>query len=286
MEQLGSLSEYTYYAMGGPYLEDFRILYELCRGIGMVSVEKDVQIWRRQKFHLPSSNVGLMNVDMFDLIDEYEAGEEKSIFWLDFTNLVFQNFEYFGKLLSKLSEGSVVKVTLRARPVDYMDGAEEFRSEFQTLLPEPNIDPPPFNPEYSMLLQDMLKVASQQGLAADLARVFQPISSFSYSDGTTMLTLTGVVCARSDRQRFIEVFRDWEFANLCWAAPKTIDVPILSVKERLCLQDKLPCDEPTGENLLRSLGYFLGGGKQRTLTQLEQYSDFHRYYPYFIRAVP
>ena len=38
--RMGDLSEYTYYGLGGPYLEDFRLLYELCPEIKMVSIEE------------------------------------------------------------------------------------------------------------------------------------------------------------------------------------------------------------------------------------------------------
>ena len=202
LEQLDRLSEYTYYGMGGPYMEDFRILYEACKDIQMVSTEEKEDIFKRQHFHLPCSTVQLKNVDISEFIDEYESYGQKSIFWLDNTDLKYDRFGYFKLLLTKVAEGSVVKVTLRARAADYSDRPDEFGKEFGKLLRVPQAAPPSNGVEYAELLQDMLKVASQQALEAQPETMFQPTNSFFYSDGTGMLTLTGVVCSRGDEQRF------------------------------------------------------------------------------------
>ena len=50
IRRLGGLSnnglrEYTYYGLGGSYLEDFRLLYELYPEIGMVSIEDNEEVF-------------------------------------------------------------------------------------------------------------------------------------------------------------------------------------------------------------------------------------------------
>ena len=44
------------------------------------------------------------------------SSEGKAIFWLDYTGLELGNFEEFESILQKVSEMSVVKITMRARP--------------------------------------------------------------------------------------------------------------------------------------------------------------------------
>ena len=83
----------------------FRLLYELCKDIGMVSVEQDPEVFKRQKFHLPCGTLKLWNVDFTDFLRQYEPNGQKSIFWLDYENLTFQNFENFMLLLTKIAEG-------------------------------------------------------------------------------------------------------------------------------------------------------------------------------------
>ena len=53
------LADYTYHGLGGPYLEDFRLLYEFCPDIDMVSIESNDETYKRQRFHRPSSKVKL-----------------------------------------------------------------------------------------------------------------------------------------------------------------------------------------------------------------------------------
>ena len=286
LDRLEDLSRYTYYGLGGPYLEDFRILYEHRDDIGMVSVESNEQIYERQRFHRPCRTLRLKNIDVFDFIDQYEHDEQKSIFWLDYTNLAMKNFEYFELLLTKVADRSLVKISLRAEVTDWRCKPERFRDRFRRILPDPAQDPPLIASRYASLLQAMLKIVAQRALPAELPTTFQPISSFFYSDGTGILTVTGIVCSREDHLIVRQAFEGWDLANLDWTEPREIDVPILSTKERLSLQQRLPCDGDAGPTLLRTLGYELAGGKERTMQQLEQYADFHRYFPHFMRAVP
>lgn len=286
LSQFEDLSGYTYHGLGGPYLEDFRVLYEENDDIGLVSIESREEVYKRQEFHRPCRSLRLKHGDLFRFIDQYEHEEQKSIFWLDYTNLTIQNFEYFGLLLTKVADRSVVKVSLRAEPRDWRDEPERFGDEFRRIMPDPDGSPPFVAQSYVNLLQDMLKIVVQRELPAELQTMFQPICSFFYADGVGMLTLTGIVCPREDESTVREAFDDWDLANLDWLEPRVIDVPFLSTKERLGLQDKLPCDGDAGKTLFEALGYELEGGEEGTMQQLEQYSQFHRYYPYFMRAVP
>ena len=286
LERFGSLSQYTYYGLGGPYLEDFRVLYEQCSDINMVSIEKDRQVFKRQEFHLPAKTVKLLNMDLFDFVDEYEPNGQKSIFWLDYTDLKYRNIEYFMLLLERVATGSIIKVTLRAKVSDYREGGDDFKRQFQGLAGVPSSDGPIEGPGYAKWLQDVLRISSQRALTGSLSVSFLPICSFRYSDGTPMLTVTGIVCEKSDEGKYRREFQAWEFANLDWAEPQKIDVPFLSTKERLYLQAQLPCGESAGEVLSRALGYRIEKSEERTNTQLSQYSTYHRQYPYFIRSVP
>ena len=291
LEPPGALAEYTYYGMGGPYLEDFRVLYELCQDIGMVSIEMNEEVYKRQAFHRPCRTLELQNLDIFDFVDRYDSAGTKSIFWLDFTGLEYRHFECFSQLLHKLEEGSVLKITLRAQAKDHFDQAETFFKDFEALFPHSTARVPKTNEEFGKLVHDMLRIAAQQAVeglfdADRLPIIFQPITSFFYSDTTYMLTLTGIVCSSGTVETFRGAFEGWEFANLDWEGPKRIDVPALSTKERLHLQRKLPPEQPAGDILLQTLGYLLVRTEAATKRQLEQYSTFHRHYPHFIRASP
>jgi hypothetical protein len=114
--------------------------------------------------------------------------------------------------------------------------------------------------------------------------VFQPVSSFFYRDGVGILTLTGVVCAREERKEIRSRYANWSFANLNWAKPKIIDVPYLSTKERLHLQEFLPCHRRLGGTLIQALGYKIDSDRSIAVEQMKQYGEFYLQYPHFIRA--
>ena len=269
-------------------MEDFRTLYERCEEIELVSIEKDRHVFDRQKFHLPCRKLKLLNLDIFSFIDEYEANEQKSIFWLDYTDLEYTNFEYFELLLRKVSVDSMVKLSLRAdaRDFSHPEKQKEFKDKFQAIMPDPGAVPPGRPLPYAKFLQDMVELVVQRAFRGQSPYMFQPINSFYYRDANGMLTVTGIVCLKAESSKIQDAFRDWEFANFDWSDPASIEVPMLSTKERLLLQEALPCSKPAGEILMNALGYRLMKNKSQTKRQLDQYADFHRYYPYFIRGIP
>lgn len=292
----GRLRDYTYYGLGGPYLEDFRLLYEACPEIRMVSIENDEETYKRQEFHRPCKTLQLIEGDLTSYIARYSPNDNKSVFWLDYTGLEYSNFDDFKALLAKVVEDSMVKVTLRSEPRDYSiprrgksrrQNAEEFRNRFERIMPNPSANPPSEPEKYAHLLQKMLRVAAEQALPASGTNLlFVPVSSFYYTDGTGMLTLTGVVCNRSTESEVEGAFADWEFANLTWDKPKLINIPTLSTKERLHLQHLLPSSAATGRELRKTLGYQIDDGICETEAALTQYAAFHRYSPYVLRGVP
>jgi hypothetical protein len=280
------MTEYTYYGFGGPYLEEFRLLHEHFPDVRMVSLEEDEETYKRQKFHKPCKHVQLYHQDFRAFLADYEAGNEAGIFWLDHVRLKYDDFEDFKVLLVKVATGSIVKISLRAEAKDYMDKGAAFRRQFGAIMPRPSEDPPQSFEKYSFLLQEMLQVAAQQALAGVEDRVFQPLTSHFYADGVGMFTLTGAVCSTSDVEEVKSRFDGWAFKNLAWEPPKRVDVPFLSSRERLHLQEHLPCDANPGETLLGVLGYLIDDERERTVDKLKQYADFYRHYPHFVRAVP
>jgi hypothetical protein len=288
------LAQYTYHGLGGPYLEDFRSLHESFPELRMVSLEREVETFKRQRFHQPCGPIQIRHVDITSFIAKYDSRNKKSIFWLDYDKLVYSQFDDFITLLGKVAADSIVKITLRAEPSDYLGTDakdqekkdDEFRRKFGAVLPKSDVAPPPELEKFAGLLQEMVQVAAQKALPSGTGFAYQPISSFCYKDGDGIFTLTGIVCERGRRRTVRNLFSSWSVANLDWAAPKLIDVPFLSTKERLHLQKHLPCDHDAGRRLLRVLGYCIDKDRPAAVARMKQYADFYRYYPHFVRAIP
>jgi hypothetical protein len=294
LRRLANLRDYIYFSLGGPYLEDFRLVYEFFPELEMVSVEIDEEVCKRQNFHLPCGNVTLHNVDLKSFVATYDFDRRRSIFWLDNTGFEYSHFETFMTVLPKVGSGSMIKITLDASAGRFNGKSDEvkkkitaFREKYALVLPDPDAMPPVDSYGFAVLLQKMIRVAAERALPADAELMFQPVSSFYYKDGMGMLTVTGVVCFRNEAERVREAFADWQFLNSDWRDPKIIDLPVLTTKERLQLQRFLPCAVNPGSTLRDALGYLtVPDDAARTEQQLAQYAEYHRYSPYFIRAVP
>jgi hypothetical protein len=287
------LKGYTYYGFGGPYLEDLRLLHEHFPKIKMVSFEANAQTHKRQFFHAPCSGIRLLRTDFRSFLAQNTFEKSASIFWLDYIDLHYGAFEEFKEVLEKVLPGSVVKVTVRAEPKDY-DGVsddgkskvEEFKMRFGAVLPSASTAPPMRFEEFVQLLQQMFQIASQQALPSASGQTFLPIYSSCYSDGTGMFSICGIVCSRDALQENRVKFEDHRIANLDWGKPTRLNVPFLSTKERLLLQEYLPCPKNAGATLLKALGYFIDDGRKNSERTLQDYANFYRYYPHFIKARP
>jgi hypothetical protein len=291
---IAPLKSYTYYGFGGPHLEEFRLLYEFCPQVQMVSIEEDSDTLLRQKFHLPCGLIELKNISFESFLADFSPNDTRGIFWLDYADLDYSCFAEFIGLLEKLPEDSMVKLSVRCHPSDYVDKdpkieakkVSDFRECFGAILPSPSVEIPRTREALSKLIQEMVEISAQKALPAATPLMFQPVSSFYYQDGVCMFTLTGIVTKRGDAElaKIQSVFSDWEFANLDWSKPKEIDLPHLSTKERLLLQEFLPSTKI--DKLKEALGYDIGDSTEDTLKLLRQYALYHRYFPFFIKAAP
>ena len=284
-----NISDYTYYGFGGPFLEDCRLIHNRCPEIKIVSIEANPQTFKSQQFHRFSKNLDLRYEDFASFL-AYFSSSGGEIFWLDYTNLTLGRFEEFMSVLEKVSEKSVVKITIRAEPSLKPSSSDEdrdkewenFQKKYDQILPpsakQTDIEKPL---SFTKLLQEMIHIASQQALPASGESVFQLLDSSHYSDQTHMLSITGIICNKNEVSKIRQWFKNW---NLDWAAPRRIDVPILSTKERLHLEKYLPTKKRTGLSLSRALGYRIDNSDSQHLEQLEQYEEFYQYYPYFARV--
>ena len=315
LKEYCTISDYTYYGFGGPLLDDCRLIYSRFPEVKVVSIERDINTVKRQKFHSFSTNLDIKHQDFSSFVADFSSSGGE-IFWLDYTNLDIEHFNEFKSILQKVSENSIVKITIRAEPPPHeltsenreekwKDFRERYRKEkwedFQKKYREERwrdfeekyyeILPPTAQPTdidrrspFIKLLQEMLQIASQQALPAAGGNIFQLLNSSHYNDQTHMLSITGIVCNRNKVPQIWEWFKDWRFINLEWENPQKIEVPTLSIKERLHLEKSIPTGDQTGQALSRVLKYKIDRRGEH-IKKLKQYEEFHQYYPYFARVL-
>jgi hypothetical protein len=276
---------YAYHGFGGPFLEEFRVLYDSIPHLKMISVEEDADVHKRQQFHLPCRRIQLVLSRFSDYLAAFSPSEGGDAIWMDYTHLTYEPFSDLMTVLDKTQGVSLIKFTLPAGGKDFADKADEFQQTFANLLSSQSAGPPGTAPAWAALLQEMVQVAAQRALSG-LERVYLPLTSFLYSDGTPMYSFTGVSCPSKESGSVANRFSRLPFNAQGWATPTQIAIPILSTKERLKLQCLLPRAGNAGKVLLSRLGYLIGQNSEESEEALSQYARFHRHSPYYMRAVP
>ncbi len=296
--------ESTYYTLAGPYLEDLRLMDHFFPEIELVSLEFDNDTFKRQTFHKFCSRVKLRNQSIKDfLIQDYDP-ESSDIFWLDYTELRPGLFDEFQIVLSKVIPGSIVRITLRAEP-EFNPGEykmlpdeniefwkclvnDRYHERFQSLLPNPAPDFFGAPKEFASVVQTMVKQAASQALDTAGSQVdFLPIQSTRYCDFTQMVSVTGVICERNKIDDIKARIQTNPYINFDWNKLELINIPALSLKERLHLEEYLPYinDQDIGEFLYDKLGYLIDHNFALCKEQLAHYAKYHRDYPNFIQMV-
>ena len=283
------LENYTYYGMGGPFLEDHRLLYSAYPQLKLVSIEEDEQTFHRQHFHRPCSGevLDLRHQDFRSFLRTYESTDKRSIVWADYTDLQYEHVDNFVALLQTLPLGSMVKTTLKceARKCLGEEAKSRFRARFGAVLAA-SVRIPAQELEFAAMLQGMMQVAAQRALRGSRGREFQPVSSIYYRDSVGMYTLNGVLCSSDERPAVRARFTGWQFASLDWGVPLHVDVPELTTKERHHLRSLLPCPDGAGTALQQHLGYWIDDEEAKSVAKLDQWALYHRHAATFVRASP
>ncbi len=296
--------EFTYYSLAGPFLEDLRVIDHFFPEIRIVSLESNEQTFKRQEFNRFSSRIELLHTTLADFLIHLYSPGTRDIFWLDYTDLKYQRFDEFQHVLKLVPPGSVIRITLRAEPEIDLDSLEDklseeelrrvreeiektFTEEFDKVLPHSSENSAFLKPtKFARMVQLMVRRAASTALDTTGNTVdYLPVQSTYYNDNTQMISVTGIVCLRTEMERTREKLKSVRRVDFDWGEPHRIDIPALSVKERLHLERHLPVasNQDAGEVLWQALQYMIDQSVNRSKRQLAHYADCHREYPNFIR---
>ena len=293
-----NISEYQYVGFGGPFMEDFKALHMATRISDMICIERDPVVQARQKFNCPLKCVKFNLSDSSTFIDNFRA-DRSTVVWLDFTSPgeLKQQLEDTFKLVKNLAHGDIFKVTLNASVVALREDLgglkrnelaslrkQVFEEQVGADKPEV-VDLSDFKADkYPTLLLHALHNAARR--AVNNTRLFvQPLTAFTYSDGTAMLTATGMILdpdvANIADFPLNSRLDHWPFAKLDWAYPTNIDLPVLSPRERMALEQIQPNGSVQDATNIFGEVIHREGIPPQAITS---FAKFYRMYPEFVRA--
>lgn len=294
----------TYHSLAGPFMEDLRLVHRAFPSLSLKAIESDRQTRLRQEAHRFCSNLELVNKRVAEFIDQDYTARHADVFWLDFTDFGLPTLADFQALLRVLQPGSLARLTVRAEsPVGWesipeaLDNAQKaavraeitraFLGEFDRFVP-PRAKRGPLperHREFARLVQEIVRLAISEAMDPGNDREFVHLSTCYYSDGTPMLSVTGLITERRRvrstatrlRRRRLEVDPRWERIE-------EIDLPFLSIQERMTINRALPntATVPTGDALYELLQYNIAASKPKSVTALEQYAEYRHEYPSFV----
>lgn len=317
LSRIKGIRDYQYIGFGGPFLEDFRLIHFHLGIKNMTCVEMDEEVHKRQDFNSPIGCITLLHKRSGEFITEFTF-TGNSIIWLDYASsrALGEQLSEVHTVIQKLNTYDIIKVTLNANPNTLLDESilksrindkdkpevkeeetDKFYEERLAVLQERAglYLPTTINREeitqggYPSVLCRALRNAIQRGLSNIPDQVFQPLTSFIYSDSNhQMLTFTGIILPNKEAKKneFFEYTKisDWKFRNLTGETSLLIDIPELSIKERFEIDRLLP--GASTQKIHEKLKFFIAENEDKSKMKIDNYILYYRQYPYFSKILP
>lgn len=278
------LQKYLYIGLGGPFLEDFRLVHSRIGITKMVCIESDELVHKRQLFNRPISSIKCIYSSMEDYLEKTKF-DKPIILWLDYTTFEHRmQIDCFCDQIISVPVGSILKITLNANPANFKKTNEtgeplhkhrltELRKNLAEYVPSEFPLEYLVNHKFGLGLLQILKMAISRSVEGYMDRKVICALTTHYADGQPMVTATIFIAHPTDK--YVEkIIKKWPFYSN-FDKPHVLDLPVLSTLERLFIKSK--------KYPKRSLKYTF---PESTLKKdpIQTYLKFYRVYPHFSRV--
>ncbi|MCX7214501.1 MAG: hypothetical protein NTW53_17785 [Burkholderiales bacterium] len=281
------LETYHYVGLGGPFLEDFRLIHGRIGIAKMTCIETEEQVHKRQLFNRPIASIECVHKSLEDYLDETNI-DSPAIIWFDYTEPkgITSQIERFARTIGTVPIGSVLRITLNANPssLGRPDGnlseaelmewrLQAFQRRLGALFPNGLIADGMKQENFGKSLLHALKLAVEKEVLSFRDRHIVWALATHYADGQAMVTATLVVCQNDDKT-MEEVVRAWEFYATT-DTPHRVDLPALSTLERLTME--------SNDDAQAMMGFELPTSNMGE-NPFDVFKKFYRIYPHFSRV--
>ena len=295
------LEKYHYVGLGGPFLEDFRLIHARLGIAKMTCIETEEEVHKRQLFNRPIESIACVHKKLEDYLDETDF-DSPAIIWFDYTEPrgITTQIERFARTIGTVPIGSVLRVTLNANPESLgkpetkdisvesegdvsEDRAlkptiqewrlERFKERLGSLYPSGLSAAGMTFKTFGTSLLRALKLAVEKECLSFRDRRIAWALATHYADGQPMVTAALIVCPKDDKS-IQELLLQWEFHAVA-EAPHRLDLPALSTLERLTMESNADAQTKMGFKLPKS---------DMGENPFEVFKKFYRIYPHFSRV--
>lgn len=284
---------FTYVGMGGTYMEDFRLLHEKFPRMRMICLEEKLNVSLRQRFNRPHSAIRFLSQSSSQWIEENLPAKKPQVIWLDFQGKQrLEQISQFQSLVAGAAKPSILRLTLDVSS-DTLGGnttpsekLSRLKSQLSGLLPRDITVEDYVRKGLEEILREVIFLAANRALKNQSSVRFQPLLVVSYKDTSRMLTVTGILGSRDEIDGVVERagLNEWEYSWLRNQETLRIDLPELSMIERLRLNQLLPAKSENVEKIHKSFGFFMSEEEEVSGALIASYIKFARHYPQFARV--
>jgi hypothetical protein len=282
-----ALEKYHYVGLGGPFLEDFRLIHGRLGIEKMTCIETEEQVHKRQLFNRPIASIECVHQSLEDYLDETNL-DSPAIIWFDYTEPrgITSQIERFARTIGTVPIGSILRVTLNANPSSFgrPDGnlseaelmewrLQAFQRRLGALFPSGLIADGMKQENFGKSLLHALKLAVEKEVLSFRDRRIVWALATHYADGQAMVTAALIVCPNDDKS-IEELLKEWEFYATA-DAPHRLDLPALSTLERLTMESHDDAQTKMGFKLPKS---------DMGENPFDVFRKFYRIYPHFSRV--
>lgn len=294
------IEAYQYVGLGGPFLEDFRLIHGRLGINDMVCIESEDDVHHRQKFNRPVDCIKCEHDTLENFLDCTDF-EKPVIIWFDYTDpgTITDQIERFSRTISEVPINSILRITVNANPtslgkpnddeiaveVGAMDGhsgqkkttqewrLHRFRERLGNLFPvDLHPDGMTFKNYGKSVLRALYLAVEKELLSLPDRKIVWSLATH-YADGQPMATATLVVCDPEDSV-VEELVNDWEYHSAP-SFPLLLDMPALSTLERLTMESR--------DDARAHLGFELPKSDMGD-DPFEAFKRFYRVFPHFSRV--
>jgi len=295
LNSIVNIRKHRYIGFGSYYFDDFKQIHDELNITSMISLESDQTIFKRASFNVPYKCIKVVNQTSTDYISGSKWGKKKNIIWLDYNSPsdIATQFSDVAALTNIMNNNDVFRVTFNANVASLgsTEGSKEdpnklkqFRLEnLKTRIGEhfpTDITANDFtSKKYPLVILRCFKKMIEKLFVETKydPRFLLPLFSTVYKDGQTMVTFTGIVLENhNDEKRIKKEFKDLNFVNFAWDKPSIINIPELTTKEILKINQLLP-SKKAKKQLIEKFNFIFDDAE----SEIDSYISFYKYYPSF-----
>lgn len=311
------IEKYHYVSLGGPFLEDFRLVHSRL-GIGrkknhrtvgkLTCIESELEVHKRQLFNRPVAVIKCVHSTLEAYLDQ-TTFTTPVIIWFDYTapKGIASQIQRFAATVGTVPMGSILRVTLNGNPTSLGNGGEEPSGKDLSVEVEGDASADraqkPTKAEWRFeQFRQRLGTLVPAGLTADamthkkygptllqVLKLAVEKQALSFTDRQIIWALSthyaddqpmvtaALIVVPREDQVTESLVEGWEFHSTP-ENPHRLELPALSSLERLTMESNNNSNKKLGFDLAKVIESKLG------VDPVEVFKKFYRLYPHFSRV--